>query len=122
LKVIQDPEGEKTGLRLRCLAERLSIDEARFDRIEEVAGADLMQVIVDASSGNIPDDPFLTTDDKKRMKGWCKSWFKTEEGGRELARKVFDLGVWPILRSTVLPFVNGIRETLGENQIGDVPP
>ena len=122
LNLIQDPDGEKTGLRLRCLAERLAIDDASFQRIEEVAGANLTQVIVHASSGNIPDDPSLTADDKKRMKGWCKSWFKTEEGGRELARKVFDLGVWPELRPTILPFVNKIRETLGEGPIGDVSP
>ncbi|HKO43729.1 MAG TPA: AAA family ATPase [Pyrinomonadaceae bacterium] len=122
LSVIKDPEGEKTGLRLRCLAERLAIDDASYQRIEEAAGASLRQVIVEASSGKIPDDSSLTADDKKRMKGWCKSWFKTEEGGRELARKIFDLGVWPALRSTILPFVNEIRKTLGEGPIGDITP
>lgn len=122
LNVIQDPDGEKTGLRLRCLAERLRIDDASFQSIEEVAGANLTRVIVEASSGKIPEDPSLTADDKKRMKGWCNSWFKTEEGGRELARKIFDLGVWPDLRSTILPFVNEVRETLGESLIGDISP
>ncbi len=121
LALIQDPEGEKTGMRLRCLAERLGIDDATFERIKEVAGADLNKLIVDASAGKFPDDPSLTTDDKKRMKGWCKSWFKTEDGGRELAKKVFDLGVWHRLRPTALPFVNAVRQTLGETPIGDVP-
>ena len=47
---------------------------------------------------------------------------ETLDTSRELARKVFDLGVWPGLRSTILPFVNEIRETLGESPIGDVSP
>ena len=121
LALIEDPNGEKTGMRLRCLAERLALEDATFQSISEVAGADLKKLIVDAAAGNFPDDPSLTTDDKKRMKGWCKSWFKTEEGGRELAKKVFDLSVWPSVRPTILPFVNAIRQTLGETPIGDVP-
>jgi len=119
-EVIEDPDGEKTGMRLRCLAERLRIDDATFQRIREVAGPNLKELIVDAASGNCPDDPSLTTDDRKRMKGWCKSWFKTEEGGRELAKKVFDLDVWPNLRPTVLPFINAIRQSLSEAPIGDL--
>ena len=120
--LIEDPDGERTGMRLRSLADRLNINDTTFERIQEVAGANLKQLIVDASAGNIPNDPSLTPDNKKRLKGWCKNWFKTTEGGRELANKVFDLGAWPSLRPTLLPFVNAIRGTVGETVIGDIQP
>jgi hypothetical protein len=45
---------------------------------------------------------------------------KSVAGGRELAEKVFDLGLWPELKPKLLPFCNAVRAGLGMPQIEDV--
>ena len=36
-------------------------------------------------------------------------WFKSVDGGRELASKVISLGAWATLKPAILPFLNAIR-------------
>jgi putative ATP-dependent endonuclease of OLD family len=119
-ELIEDPEGTKTGMRLKSLAERLGIDERKigFEKIRDAAGNDLTKVITDAAVGSLPNGFDLGL--KKHFQGWTRVWFKSEEGGRELGNKLFDLNGWSALRSTALPFLNAVRKSLGLEAVEDL--
>ena len=122
--LLVDPENEKTGIRLRTLADRLGNQQDKdFQAIKATAGSDLKTVILAAALGKVPPDK-STTDkqEKKRYSSHGQNWFKTEEGGRELVRKTFSLGVWPALASQLMPFCNGIRKAVGLPEIENLRP
>ena len=52
--LLTDPEDEKTGMRLRTLADRLGIQEKDFATIKATAGAGLKALILAAASGTRP--------------------------------------------------------------------
>lgn len=121
-ELITDPQDELTGERLRTLAERLDLDDKSFEAIRQKAGAGLKQVIVAAATGQVPEGKRGAGRDViNPYKGHAKKWFKSEEGGRELAAKVFSLGVWPELKAQVLPFLNAIRVAIGLNPLSSLP-
>lgn len=116
---IADPEDEKTGRRLRSLAMRLKIDPKDFASIKAKAGVELKRVIKEAASGTVPEG---TPDaEKKTYSKQSQDWFKTERGGRELAEKLFSLGVWPAVKTQLLPFCNAIRTAAGLPLLEDLP-
>lgn len=104
--LIVDPQDEKTGLRLRTLAERLEITspsfEALTERAFELAGGSraqqehpLVPWIVQAATGAVPDTlRDAPPAQRNPFKGHATAWFKSIDGGRELAQKVRALGVW----------------------------
>jgi putative ATP-dependent endonuclease of OLD family len=112
----EDPEGDLTGMRLRSLVERIGINEKDFEKIKTHAGDKLIQTIIDAATGKIPEKYDTEKYDKKHFQGQASNWFKSEKGGRELAEKVFTLGAWPKLRTEVLKFLNAILQAI------DLPP
>jgi putative ATP-dependent endonuclease of the OLD family len=121
-ELIKDPADELTGERLRTLQERLNASEKDFASIKAAAGRELKSFIIAAAIGGVPDDK--KSEEKavrKRYEGHAAKWFKSEEGGRELAGKVFCLGVWPKLESQVLPFLNAVRGTVGLERISSLP-
>jgi putative ATP-dependent endonuclease of OLD family len=118
-ELLQCPKGEKTGDRLRTLADRLNIKDKAFKTIGVTAGANLKQMMIDAAKGTVPADK---QDEKKQYKAHSQKWFKTEDGGRELMAKVFSLGVWPVLKAELLPFCNAVRKAVELDEIADVKP
>lgn len=125
--LIEDPNQEKTGLRLRTLADRLETTEATFEVLTEQARENLGQAveqwnhplipwIVDAASGKVPDIlqdalPAL----RNPFKGHASAWFKSLEGGQELARKVRALGVWDqYLGELFRPFIVAVVQAQEE--------
>jgi putative ATP-dependent endonuclease of the OLD family len=109
-KFIRDPDGE-SGMRLRTLADRLGIEgEKKEFGIIKATASDLKKLIIEASSGIVPGD--TSQDRKKEFRKHAERWFKSEEGGRELAVKVFEFGLWPQLISQLLPFLTAIREVV----------
>lgn len=113
------PEGKKTGQRLRTLAERLNISDKEFKAVSSAAGADLKQLIIEAAIGTVPANK---TDERSHYKSHSQTWFKSVDGGRELAAKMFSLGIWPTFRTELLVFCNAVRKSLGLNDITDVQP
>lgn len=112
--LIADPEGERTGMRLRSLAERLGLADGSYQAIADRAGEGLRALIVDAATGKIPDH--LGDADRairNPFKGHASVWFKSVDGGRELSDKVHALGVWPTLQARLTPFLNAVRQTTG---------
>jgi putative ATP-dependent endonuclease of OLD family len=114
--LIADPnEDIKTGRRLRTLADRLGIAEKDFPSIKAKAGAGLKALMIEAAMGTVPEEA-----EKNVFKAHAQTWFKTPEGGRELAVKMFSLGLWPALKSELMPFCNAVRKALGMSELPDL--
>lgn len=115
--LVIDPGNERTGLRLRTLADRLNMQEKDFASISAKAGSQLKELIVAAMLGTVPEGK---TAEKKQYQSHAQTWFKTVDGGRELAGKVFDLGVWPLLRPQLLLFCNAVRKVVDLPELADL--
>ena len=119
--LIRDADGDLDGDRLRTLADRLGTGAEKDLETLRTACAeqsiDLRDVIIAAAIGDSAGAP------EGRQKEWKKhgaKWFKSERGGCELARKAIELGVWPQLRESLLPFLNALRATVGLEAIADL--
>lgn len=117
--LVSDPTTESTGMRLRTLADRLNSPEKDWRTIKARAGANLKVLILGAALGTVPADK---ASDKKVYEKHAQCWFKTVSGGRELADKMFSLGVWPALKPQLLPFCNAVRNAVGLAAVEDLNP
>ncbi|MDP9177061.1 MAG: ATP-binding protein [Gemmatimonadota bacterium] len=117
--LLTDPTNDKTGMRLRTLADRIGIRETDFESIRAHAGPGLRALILQAALGTVPND---TSVDKKAYLAHAQTWFKSAGGGRELAEKVFRLGVWNQLHPQLMPFCNAVRGAVGLAELDDLPP
>ncbi len=117
-ELIKDADGQYDPERRRTLAERLGITDTSVEAIAAAAGNGLRAVIVAAASGN--GDAAADPQIKKTWKKHGRQWFKTEEGGRELALKAEALGVWPQIKPMLMPFFNAVRAFAGQAGIDDL--
>jgi putative ATP-dependent endonuclease of OLD family len=117
--LLTDPKDDKTGMRLRTLADRLEIREKDFTTITAKAGSELKPLILAAALGTVPENK---SEEKKKYQSDAQTWFKSVEGGRELGGKVFSIGVWPLLRPQLMPFCNALRMALDLPEIQDLNP
>ena len=113
-----DPHNEKTGMRLRSVADRLGIQNKSFSALFEAAGEKLRTFIIDAACGSIPEG--TPDDERKAYKADAQIWFKTLVGGRELADKLFAFNLWPSFRDQLLPFCNAVRRAVALDDIEDL--
>lgn len=122
--LITDPADEKTGLRLRTLADRMETVDASFEALNalalerrgENAGHQLHPLvpwIVAAATGKVPDALHDAPAARRNpFKGHATAWFKSIEGGRELAEKVYSSSVWDRQLGALLrPFVDAVIRT-----------
>jgi putative ATP-dependent endonuclease of the OLD family len=116
---LNDPLGDKTGMRLRTLADRLEIEEKDFPTIKAKAGPGLKALMLEAALGKIPAGKEA---EEKEFKAHERIWFKSIDGGRELANKLFSLGLWPDLKPQLLPFFNALRQAVNLPEISDLGP
>src|SRR5208337_4625805 len=115
--LLTDPEDDKAGMRLRTLADRLGIQGKHFQTIKAKAGSSLKALILGAALGTVPAD---RATEKKQYQSHAQTWFKSVKGGRELAEKVFSLGVWPSMQSKLMPFCNAVRKAVDLAEIQDL--
>ena len=106
-------------MRLRTLADRLGIQEKDFETIKTEAGSSLKALILAAALGVVPCDKSM---EKNQYKSHAPTWFKSVEGGRELAGKIFSLGLWPTLQPQLMPFCNAVRKAVDLAEIPDLNP
>lgn len=117
---IKNADGE-SGDRLRTLADRLDMNEKGFSAIKAKA-VDLTTLIIEAATGAIPDNQKDADKGEKRtFKSHEKQWFKSIEGGKELANKVFEFNLWPQIENQLLPFLNAIRNAVSLPPIKNLP-
>jgi len=119
LELLTDLETDKTGMRLRTLAERLGVEEKDFANIKAKAGSGLKTLFLAAALGTVPDDKAA---EKNHYQSQGKTWFKSVDGGRELAGKVFTLDLWPALKPQLLPFCNAVRKAVDLDELPDLTP
>ncbi len=113
-----DPEGRQTGMRRSTLAKRLGITANNFAEITTCAGDQLHRTILEAALGVVPEG---LEEDAREYKAHAGIWFKSVTGGREIADKLFSLGLWGQLKPHLLPFCNAVRSALGLPAIEDLP-
>jgi putative ATP-dependent endonuclease of OLD family len=117
-ELIANPDAGVAAERRVTLAARLGIEDKSLDAIR-AATDDFRALIIAAATGSKDDAP-----DEETAKMWGRHgrrWFKSVAGGRELAEKMFALGVWPSVKPTLIPFFNAVRAALGQAVISDVP-
>jgi putative ATP-dependent endonuclease of the OLD family len=103
--LILDPRSEKTGKRLRTLADRLNIAEKDFEAVRAAAGNQFKALIIEAALGLVPAGRDA---EAKAYRSDAQDWFKTEAGGRELEAKVFTLGLGAVFAFRFLTFCNAV--------------
>ena len=81
------------------------------------AGTGFRALIVEAALGTVPTGK---ESEKNEYKAHAGRWFKSVEGGRELADKLFSLALWPALKPQLLPFCNAVRTAIGLSEIADL--
>jgi len=116
--LLTDTENDKTGARLRTLADRLGLAKKDFASIKAKA-TNLKALIIDAALGIVPADKAA---EKKTYQSHGQTWFKSTAGGRELATKVFNFGLWPTFRAQLLPFCNAVRRAVELPEMTDLTP
>jgi len=107
------------GSRLRTLALRLGIDDKAFEAVRNAAGDRLTALLIEAATGTVPAGK---ESEKNVYKAHAQTWFKSLKGGREIAGKLFTLGIWPAFHPTIMPFINAVRTAVGLPAIEDLPP
>lgn len=128
--LITDPTDNRTGLRLRTLADRLETTSTSFEslteRALEHAGASdepprkghhpLTPWIIQAATGSVPDAlQDAPAAQRNPFKAHASAWFKSIEGGRELAAKVRAMDVWENQLDELLrPFLDAVVHAQGE--------
>jgi putative ATP-dependent endonuclease of OLD family len=117
--LLVDPQEQKTGTRLRYLADRLNFTgKKEFTLIKEAAGDALRATIIAAAIGLVPEG--TPDEEKKAYKSHGQQYFKSVAGGRELASKMFSLQIWPAFKPRLLPFCNAVRGALGLAELEDI--
>ncbi len=112
---------DHSGMRLQHLKVRCGAGERNLDSIcaaLEDADKSLKQLVIEAASGNSDHAP---EGDKKAWKSHSSSWFKSEAGGAELARKMLALGGWNNLSARLLPLIAAILKTIDQTVTEDFP-
>ena len=116
-ELVDHDDAGKVAERRLTLADRLGIEDRSLEAIRATS-TDFRALVSAAATGSKEDAPDEAT--KKRWGRHGRLWFKSEAGGRELASKMFALGVWPSVRPGVMTFLNAVRDALGECAISDV--
>ena len=107
--LIRGPE-DGPGSRLRTLAMRLGIEDKEFATIKAAAGDNLASLILEAALGVVPAGK---DSEKKTYSSQSQTWFKSVAGGRELADKLFSLGLWPSFKPALMPYLNAMLGAVG---------
>lgn len=109
--LLVDPDDIHTQPRLATLVERLKVLEPTaefpkhdFATVKAVAG-DRLRALIAAASGDSDGAP------EKEAKTWKKHgkrWFKSLEGGRELADKAYVLGAMVKVKPQLRPLIDAL--------------
>lgn len=110
---MKDAEGELDGYRLRTLADRLGLQEKTTEAIEAALKASDQTwrgLIIAAATGNKNGAP---EGQEKAWKKHSQQWFKSTDGGKELAQKMVTLGAWADIQPQLLPLINSVLMAVG---------
>jgi putative ATP-dependent endonuclease of OLD family len=111
--LLKDEEGAFDGERLRTLATRVGSADKSIAAIKNKT-ADLRSTIIAAATGDKTGAPLVQ---EKDWKAHERCWFKSYEGGRELAGKMAVAGAWPKLQPKLLPLMNALLRSAGQPEL-----
>jgi putative ATP-dependent endonuclease of OLD family len=113
-------DGE-SGARRRTLSDRLNMPEDKLFPSIAAKATDLTQLIIEAATGHIPPEKKnATKGERSALKKHGQVWFKSASGGEELATKMFEFGLWPSVRTQLLPFLNAVLSAVSLANISDL--
>lgn len=121
-KLVTDTDGAEDGLRLRTLADRLGSQDKSLDKIRQAldaTGTSLRTLIIAAATGDKDGAP---EGSEKEWKAHARCWFKSEAGGRELAKRMLSGGAWPNLRPSLMPLINAVLRASEMQERDDLQP
>jgi putative ATP-dependent endonuclease of the OLD family len=111
--LVADPDEVQTQPRLSSLVDRLKALDPKsefpkhdFGIIAAAAGDVLRDLIIAAASGATDGAP---AGQEKTWKKHGKRWFKSLDGGHELAIKAYELGPMAALDAQLRPFINAVK-------------
>lgn len=113
LELLKDGEGELDGYRLRTLADRLGLEDKTTDAIDAALKASdqtWRALIISAATGSTDGS---SESQKKAWKKHSQQWFKSTDGGKELAQKMATLGAWADIQLQLLPLINAVLVAVG---------
>jgi putative ATP-dependent endonuclease of OLD family len=114
LELLKDREGELDGYRLRTLADRLRIQDKTIEAIAmalKASGKTWRGLIIAAATGSKEGAP---EGQDKAWKRHSQQWFKSTNGGKELAQKMVALGAWSDIQPKLLPLINSVLVAVGQ--------
>lgn len=113
LELLKDSEGGLDGYRLRTLADRLGLQDKTTEAIDaalKASGQTWRAVIIAAATGSKDGAPEGL---EKTWKKHSQQWFKSTDGGKELAQKMVALGAWADIQPQLLPLINAVLVAVG---------
>jgi putative ATP-dependent endonuclease of OLD family len=114
LELLKDADGELDSYRLRTLADRLGLQDKTVKAIDtalKTAGQTWRSVIIAAATGSKQGAP---DGQDKAWKKHSQQWFKSTDGGRELAEKMVVLSAWSDIQPKLLPLINAVLTVVGK--------
>lgn len=117
LELLKDTEGELDGYRLRTLADRLGLQDKTTEAIDaalKASGKTWRAMIIAAATGSKEGAP---ENQEKAWKKHSQQWFKSTEGGKELAQKMVALGAWVVIQPQLLPLINAVLVAVGRQDL-----
>ncbi|WP_241660946.1 ATP-dependent nuclease [Variovorax guangxiensis] len=117
LELLKDTEGELDGYRLRTLADRLGLKDKTTEAIDaalKASGKTWRALIIAAATGSKDGAP---ANQEKAWKKHSQQWFKSTDGGKELAQKMVALGAWTDIQPQLLPLINAVRVAVGRQDL-----
>lgn len=106
-------DGDYIGDRARTLADRANSADKSIVAIKATK-PNLRELIIEAATGNKAKAKDYEAKDWRRH---GSKWFKSVEGGRELAERIISIGVWIDLQPKILPLINEILQSAGKEKI-----
>ena len=117
LELLKDTEGELDGYRLRTLADRLGLQDKTTEAIDaalKASGKTWRALIIAAATGSKDGAP---ANQEKAWKKHSQQWFKSTDGGKELAQKMVALGAWVDIQPQLLPLINEVLVAVGRQDL-----
>lgn len=117
LELLKDTEGELDGYRLRTLADRLGLQDKTTEAIDtalKASGKTWRALIIAAATGSKDGAP---ANQEKAWKKHSQQWFKSTDGGKELAQKMVALGAWADIQPQLLPLINAVLVAVGRQDL-----
>lgn len=119
-ELLKGAEGELDGYRLRTLADRLGLKEKTTEAIDaalKASGKTWRALIIEAATGSKVGAP---AGDEKAWKKHSQDWFKSTDGGKELAQKMSALGAWADIQPQLLPLINAVLVAAGRQALREL--